>query len=227
MRENSGTGKTLQVNVDELLLGAELVCFEFEGVVCDAIGGKFDVARVLAKLAKRFILPIDVLDSRDTFELLARLDSNGTEVAESGDNAAAELEFEAIEKADLQAGVRSLLTLIRESGRKTACVSRMSDRAVRAFLESNQVSDSLDSVVTRPKALSHMMPKPHVLYTTLFNLGIRQPEKTLLIASSEPACEAADKLRIPVVCYRVRHDERGSRARPRQTIHDLAALLDR
>jgi beta-phosphoglucomutase-like phosphatase (HAD superfamily) len=150
MRENSGTGETLHVNVDELLLDAELVCFEFEGVVCDATGGKFDVARVLAKLAKRFILPTGVLDSRDTFELLARLDSNGTEVAECGDNAAAELECEAIEKANLRPGTRSLLTLIRGSGRKTVCVSRMSDRAVRAFLESNQINDTLDSVVTRP-----------------------------------------------------------------------------
>jgi beta-phosphoglucomutase-like phosphatase (HAD superfamily) len=219
-----GTGKTLHVNVDELLVGAELVCFEFEGVVCDETGGRFDVARVLAKLAKRFILPIDVLDSRDTSELLGRLDLYGTEVAESGDNAAADLECEAIEKANLQPGIRSLLTLIRESGRKTACVSRISDRAVRAFLESNQISDTLDSIVTRPTALSHMMPKPHVLYTTLLNLGVRQPEKALLIASSEAACEAADKIKIPVVCYQVRHGQRGSRARSRQTVQDLAAL---
>ncbi|MEU0795084.1 HAD hydrolase-like protein [Amycolatopsis sp. NPDC005961] len=194
-------------SVEQLLRDCQLVLFEFEGVVCNTPGQRFDVAKTLSRLARRFSLPITLIDSRDTFELLSQLDSKATEVAEAGDQAVAELELELINDAMTNPGVRSLLELVRQSNRKTACISRMSSAAVHRFIEENDLIDQFDLIVTRPRALSHMMPEPHVFHTVRFNLQTPL-ENSLLVASSTASCDAAKEVRVPTIVYRKSHYKR-------------------
>jgi phosphoglycolate phosphatase-like HAD superfamily hydrolase len=180
-------------------LNAKIVILEFEGVVANYTSTERDVSKVLAALAKRSALKLQLLASRDIPELLGALDLTFTELARAGEVEASRCEKEALEASSIKPGLHFLLTAARESGMKTACVGSSATTAIESFLMSIELSQAFDIIIGRPDALAHMLPQPHTLVTVLLQAGVPDPYQAFLVASSEDAAKAASSLRIPHV----------------------------
>lgn len=182
-------------HVRRLLNEAEAVLFDFDGPLCDVFAGlpASQVARGLEVVAGR------TSATDDPLEVLRQ--SAGTAAVNDVEIALTAAEITAVSRSTANAdGVRVLRDCVAR-GQVTAVVSNNSHAAVAAFLEAQDLTTNVATVVGRaPGQPDLMKPNPWPIRRALTALDV-SPQRAVFIGDTASDVQAAQAAAVLCIAY--------------------------
>ncbi len=171
-----------------LIAESEGLLLDFDGPVCDVFAGS-SAATIAAEVRQDFKLDIRTSDPLELITYALQVDGPVDEINE----VLARHELNAVRTSVETPGVRDL---IEEYRRPIAIVSNNHVGAIRAWLRSSGLQDSVNQVVGRDPR--RMKPDPHPLNTALESIGCKSHE-CVFIGDSRSDIEAGRAAGVPVI----------------------------
>ncbi|MEV0120603.1 HAD-IA family hydrolase [Streptomyces sp. NPDC050703] len=198
-----------------LLARSQALLFDFDGPVTRFFAD-YPTAPVAAEMKdlladRRVRLPPSVRASQDSHGLLHLLrdevfpedrpDAEAQKTLELVEGIVTAHEYRAVRKARPEAGITSLLSTLRDRGKRLVVVSNNAEGPVRAFLGRAGLSPRFEGVFGRdPHELRHMKPHPRCVDLAVGFLGV-SPEDCLLVGDQPTDLEAAHRAGVPFLGY--------------------------
>lgn len=221
-----------------VLAGAPHVLLDFDGPVCAVFGGTSDRAVADALRAKldgpAGLLPPDVAESRDPFDVLRYAATLGSERAAEIEASLTDLEVDAVATAPPTAGAGEAITALRRAGKTVTIVSNNSVAAILAYLSDHTLAPLITGVIGRSDPSPALLkPDPHLLQQAI-HARRAQPRGCVLVGDSITDIQAARAAHTAVIAYA---NKPGKRARfavldpdviisAMKDLADAATLLD-
>ncbi len=171
--------------LDDILCKTRHLLIDFDGPICSLFAGT-PTAPIADRLRavimrKEVLIPRDIENTADWFEILAYAVSVGPGVGLAVEAALTELETEAVASASPTPYIEDVMAACRESGRAIAVISNNSAGAVRSYLNAHDLAGHISAVAARtgpdPTILK---PSPHLVREAASALGESQSTCTVV-----------------------------------------------
>lgn len=188
-----------------VLAGVPHVLLDFDGPVCAVFGGTSDRAVADALRAKldglAGLLPPEVADSRDPFDVLRYAATLGPDRAAEIEASLTGLELDAVATATPTAGAGEAITALRHAGKTVTIVSNNSVAAILAYLSDHALAPLITGVIGRSDPSPALLkPDPHLLQQAV-HARRAEPNECVLVGDSTTDIQAARAAHTAVIAY--------------------------
>ena len=189
----------------DLVARARVVLLDFDGPICSVFAGYPSARAVIATLraleAAGFDVPPEWLKLEDPHRLLVEVATQVPEAVGIAEDALTRSEVQAVDSAQITAGVTDLIDQITDRGQQWAVVSNNSAESIARFCTRKDFARTPSLTVGRSKGEPHLMkPNPYALLHALKLL--RTPARdAVFIGDSVSDIQAGKAVGIPTVGY--------------------------
>ncbi|MGO9298126.1 MAG: HAD family hydrolase [Streptosporangiaceae bacterium] len=213
-----------------VIAGCRHLLLDFDGPVCQVYAGipaPVIAARFRDTLRTAGIsLPATTEPLGDPLEVFRIVADLGDEIAERAQRELTSLEVQAVATAAPTPGAAELITTARQTGRTVSIVSNNSSRAIRAYLDRQDLTGDIGLIVARNESDPRLMkPSPYMVRAAVGILDAENHE-CAFIGDSDTDVIAALLAGVPVIGYanRPAKAEALTHARAAAVTTDLAEI---